>query len=272
MSLTMRIIFTSVLLGYFVSWVLYLFNFESPKEHYFGAAKKILSFCLFIHLGILICTGIREAWPPAYYVEAALPFAMLLLSFIMEIRYKARYIMLFSLPIALLISALTLWHTRVGGSEPEIVRNAWFWAHVSFIFAGLSGFVAAVSSAIMYLWQSAQLKSKHPGQAFLKLPPLDVLDKIHFRSLVGGVVLFSLGILAGLFWASDLRELGRVLMDTKVILSFVTCFSYWIIVALRLSRLRRGQKIALSTLIVFVLLFITFMSSYISPSSFHQGI
>ena len=88
----------------------------------------------------------------------------------------------------------------------------------------------------------------------------------------GGVILFSLGILSGLFWASDIKELNGILKDPKVALSFLTCFLYWVIVSLRLSSLRRGQKIALGTLLVFVLLFVTFMSASVVPSSFHRGL
>ena len=152
------------------------------------------------------------------------------------------------------------------------MKDAWFWIHIGLLSAGLAGLAASVSSAVLYLWQSSQLKSRHPGVVFLKLPSLDMLDKAHVRTLVAGVILFSLGILSGFFWATDLRELGGIWRDPKVWLSFLTCFLFWGIVSLRLSSLRRGQKIALGTLLAFVLLFVTFMSSYYAPSAFHRGL
>ena len=107
---------------------------------------------------------------------------------------------------------------------------------------------------------------------FPKLPALDTLDAMHFKTLLGGVILFSLGILSGLFWATDLKKLDDILRDPKVLLSFLTCAIYWVIVSLRLSALRRGQKIALGTLLAFGLLFATFMSSYYLPSAFHGSV
>ena len=185
-------------------------------------------------------------------------------------RPRKIYFILFLLPAALFAALLIEW-----GHESQSalwIKNVWFWAHVGFISTGLSGLVTAVLSATLYLLQSSKLKAKRLDSSFLKLPSLDTLDKIHFRALIGGVVLFSLGILSGLFWASDRRELGDIFRDPKVSLSFVTCLIYWVIVSLHLSALGRGQKIALGTLFAFALLFATFMSSYYLPSSFHRGL
>ena len=150
--------------------------------------------------------------------------------------------------------------------------SLWFTMHLIFIFMGLAAFVMALLSAVMYLVQSSQLKSKHPGALSLKLPSLDALDRLHFRSLSLGVLLFSLGIASGLYRARDLNEAGLILRDPRVVLSFLTCLLYWIIFGLRLLAIRRGQKIALGTLLVFILLFMTVTSSYVAPSAFHRGL
>jgi ABC-type uncharacterized transport system permease subunit len=149
--------------------------------------------------------------------------------------------------------------------------DGWLWAHFGLILAGFVGLATAVFSAALYLWQSSQLKSKHPGRSFMRLPSLDALDTVHFRALVWGVGLFSLGLFAGVVWATDLRELGGVLRDSRAVLSLITCVLFWAIVSLRLSALRRGQKIAAGTLIVFLLLFLTIASSYVVPGTFHGG-
>jgi ABC-type uncharacterized transport system permease subunit len=178
----------------------------------------------------------------------------------------------FSLPVVLLFALWALWEAGSATSNAIWSKDAWFWTHVGFLVIALSGLLMAVLSALFYLWQSSRLKAKKVGPAFFNLPALDVLEKIHFRALAVGVVFFSLGILSGLFWASDLRELGNILRDPKVALSFLTCFLYWGVMSVRLSSLRRGQKIAAGTLIVFVLLLATFVSSYYMPSVFHRGL
>ncbi len=75
----------------------------------------------------------------------------------------------------------------------------------------------------------------------------------------------------GILWAKKTDELREVFKDPTVILSFLTCFMYWVILSFRLSALRRGQKIAISTVLVFVLLFLTMLSSNVAPTGFHKG-
>lgn len=152
-----------------------------------------------------------------------------------------------------------------------VSSNAWLWTHLGLLLAGIAGLAGAVLCAALYLWQSFQLKSKQPGASFMSLPSLDALDRAHFRLLVGGLILFTFGLLAGLVWAGDLRELSGLWRDPRAILSLVTCLLFWAIVSVRLSALRRGQKLAVSTLVAFSLLFVTLVSTHIVPGAFHGG-
>ena len=184
-------------------------------------------------------------------------------------KHPARSFMFFSLPVAILVFLFAVIYLAPAAGTAQ-ASGPWLWLHLGLILSGLAGLLTAVSSAMMYLLQSAQLKSKHPGGLFFKLPSLDSLDRVHFVSLVWGILLFSLGILSGVLWAQNLRELGQVLGDKKVILSLATCFLYWGILAMRFSSLRRGQKIAIGTVFVFILLFVTIVSSH-DVSRFSSG-
>lgn len=144
--------------------------------------------------------------------------------------------------------------------------------HLVFIFLGLMSFFVAVSAAALYLFQSSQLKSKHPGKLFLRLPSLDKLDRFHWEWLLGGVILFTIGIVTGLHSSNDPAVMHAVLRDPKVIFSIVACVLYWAILCFRLLAMGRGQKIAVSTVIVFALLF-SFMAAFRgAPKAYHGEI
>ena len=184
---------------------------------------------------------------------------------------SGRFLTLFLFPMIVIPTLLVLRLARGDSGAILWPKDIWFWTHVTLLVIALIGLLTSVLSAVLYLWQSSQLKSKKLGSAFFRLPGLHALDNLHFRALAAGVIFFSLGILSGFFWATDLKELGSVWSDPKVTLSFVTCLFYWGVVSLRLSPLGRGQKIAAGTLVAFTLLFLTFISSCVSPSSFHRG-
>ena len=263
-----------VFFGYLVSFILYFINFESQKAALYTWATRVALFSLSFHFTFLLVTFIKTqfflATNLAEYVEIV-SFVILVVSFVMEARTRARFLMLFSLPIVLIFCLFAIVLAERKEVSAVAHGSGWLWLHIGLILTGFSSLVIAVSTALMYLLQSAQLKSKHLGKIFLKLPSLDTLDRIHFRTLAWGVILFSLGMLMGLLWVKNSNELKRVLKDPTVVLSFLTCFMYWVILSFRFSALRRGQKIALGTVLVFALLFLTLLTSNIAPTGFHRG-
>ena len=179
---------------------------------------------------------------------------------------KSKFLMLFSLPLVLIFCFLVVILSRRVAAEGAFLQQGLYRLHLGLILSGIMALIVSVSCAVMYLLQSNQLKSKHLRKSLLALPSLEQLDALHFRSLSVGIILFSLGILSGCFWAKNLKEFPGILKDPKVILSFLTGFMYWLVLGFRMSSLRRGQKIALGTILIFVLLCVTFMSAHYAPS------
>lgn len=270
-------LFFIVFLGYLFSLFLYFLNFETRKEYYYGSARKLIIFSFLLHFIFLVGIFFPQKKGPgiytlAQYLDIASLF-MILACFIVEEKLKTRFLMLFSLPIVLLFcffAILLEHHARTIQMLPE--KSGLLWVHMSLLLSAFTSFIISVSSAVMYLLQSAQLKSKHLGQSFLRLPSLSLLDRVHFVSLFWGVFMFSIGILSGFFLTSQEQRWQDLFRDPKVILSFVTCIMYWVVLSLRMSSMRRGQKIASGTVAIFVLLFLTMMSSFYAPSIFHRGI
>ncbi len=264
-------LFLIVFLGYFAALVCYFINFETQKESLLTWGRQFVFMGLVLHAIFLIALYAQtKSIATPYFSEFLVAFLVLTISYVMEWKYKAKFLLLFSLPVALLLCFLALL-TGPGHFSGVFSGSGWLAVHLTFILSGFAGLVIAFSSALMYLLQSTQLKSKHLGKIFLKLPSLEALDQIHFRALSFGVILFSLGILTGIFWAKNLQELREVWRDPKVVFSFVTCAMYWAVLGFRMSALRRGQKIAIGTLLVFAMLVLTFFSTHAIPSALTRG-
>lgn len=255
-----------VIFGYAATFVLYFINFELRSESLTSWAQRAVILTLSAHAGsivyLVLNTGGLGGSSLAHHV---IPLLIVALCYFMELRWGGRNLLLFALPITILFCLLAVFSVS-GPITQQGAASPWFFLHAGFIFCGFAGFLAAVSSALMYLTQSAQLKSKHLGRVFVRLPSLGALDRIHSRSLMIGVVLFSIGILCGLFWAGRLNGTSLLPKDPKVILSFFTCALYCVILGLRLSNVRRGHKIALGTVIAFIVLIATFISAHTTPS------
>jgi ABC-type transport system involved in cytochrome c biogenesis permease subunit len=269
------LIFIFALAGYFLALVLYFVNFETRRDVSLAWARRLSAAGLGLHAIFIAALFWEEKRAvivnlSEYAVIGA--FLIVFVSFAVERRFKTRFLMLFSLPMALFFSVLAVALSHRGeGAGAGVPETAWLWAHTGLIAAGFAGFILAFAGAAMYLLQSRQLKSKSLGRVFLKLPSLGTLDRLHFTALAWGVVLFSLGVLCGLVWAHERQEIADVLKDPKAPLSFLTCLFYGAVLAFRLSALRRGQKIAIGTLVMFALLFVTLMSSTVAPTEFHRG-
>jgi len=143
--------------------------------------------------------------PVTNFFEAISAFGMgiVLVFLIMELRYRIPALGTFMLPLVLLLMApAALTSSEIGGLNP-ILKSVWLGIHTSLALLGDAAFAFAFIVSVMYLLQERQLKHKHLGAIFHRLPPLDVMDTISYRALSFGWPLFTLGMITGSIWAES---------------------------------------------------------------------
>jgi HemX protein len=69
--------------------------------------------------------------------------------------------------------------------------------HVALMLAGFAGLTLAAGMALLYLWQERRLKRHERGVLKVRVPPLDALDRLAARSVLGSLVLLTLGMGVG---------------------------------------------------------------------------
>ncbi len=73
--------------------------------------------------------------------------------------------------------------------------------HIALALIGIAAFVLNFAGAIMYLLQERQLKARRPGTFYYRLPDLETLDRLTYRTLVLGFPFLTIALLLGALWA-----------------------------------------------------------------------
>src|SRR3989442_13876081 len=81
------------------------------------------------------------------------------------------------------------------------LRGAWVWVHILLALIGIAAFVLNFAGALMYLLQERQLKAKRPGAFYYRLPDLQTLDRLTYRTLALGFPFLTTGLILGAGWA-----------------------------------------------------------------------
>jgi ABC-type uncharacterized transport system permease subunit len=122
-------------------------------------------------------------------------------------------------------------------------RRGWLLAHIALIFMGYAGLFLSFAASLLYLVQERRLKLKKPSGIVLRLPALEVIDEIGYRSLLLGFPFMTLGLIAGSIVAQ--ATYGRLdILDPKFFLSLLMWAVYMVMVFTRWNAGWRGRRAA----------------------------
>ncbi len=165
--------------------------------------------------------------------------------------YRVPSLGAFVLPLLLLaLIPATLVDPAHPDVSPEVVRHAA--VHVVAVFLAVALFAIASGVALMYLLQEREVKGKHFGALFSRLPSLEALDRLDQRLVRAGFVVYTVALLAGtlnaaLIWKSPWS------WDPQLVVSFVVWLLYGVMVQLR-HKGWHGHRYAVLTLVGFLVM------------------
>ena len=184
------------------------------------------------HTVALVVRGVELGRPPLLTLPEAVSvviWAAVLLELWAERQYRVKVLGAFVLPVVLILGLALPTGLRmlVLGSG---MRSAWVWIHVVLALLGLGALVLNFAGAVMYVLQERQLKARRPGAVYYRLPSLETLDRLTYRTLTLGFPFLTAGLVLGALWGS--AAAGRSLaFDPLTILSVLM----WIVYAMTLS-------------------------------------
>jgi cytochrome c-type biogenesis protein CcsB len=249
--------FTIALFGYVCATGLALAYLVNREEMVYRLGSLATLAGWACHTLGLILLAAETGRPPLGNLGEALSAAVwvaVLLEMWLERHWGLRVLGAFVLPVILLLGIRGM----VTGPETigPALASAWIWVHIGLALVGIAAFVLNFAGAIMYLLQERQLKARRPGTFYYRLPDLETLDRLTYRTLVLGFPFLTVAILLGALWART--AWGSVFtFDPLAVFSLVAWIIYAAILGGRAAAGWRGRRAAYFAVVGFATLVLT---------------
>jgi ABC-type transport system involved in cytochrome c biogenesis permease subunit len=143
--------------------------------------------------------------------------------------------------------------------RPELLRSPLFTVHVLSMLFAYASFALAFVLGITYVLLFKEIKAKHLGFFYTRLPSLQTLDVMNGRAVVVGWLFLTCGLIIGGVWAmrihgsSDPRVQAMGIADPKILVALIS----WVIYSFALFARRAigwsGRRAAWLSAFAFVL-------------------
>jgi len=215
--------------------------------------------------------------PVAGATSAISTFVWLLaLSYLyVEMTTDERAMGVFILPLLVALQAIPAFRPGIE-DRAAVLQGPLFGVHVSSLLFAYASFALACVIGITYVLLFKEIKAKHLGFFYARLPSLQVLDRMNQRAIVIGWLFLTLGIVVGAVWAAqargyaagDPRVQAMSLQDPKIFVALVC----WFVYSFELFAARRigwgGRRTAYLSALGFAIVMLNFVTvSYFLTNS-----
>ena len=216
--------------------------------------------------------------PVAGATSAISTFVWLLaLSYLyIEMTTDERAMGVFILPLLVAFQMIPALHPTPE-DRAAVLQGPLFGVHVSSLLFAYASFALACVIGITYVLLFKEIKAKHLGFFYARLPSLQVLDRMNQRAIVIGWIFLTVGIGSGAIWAAqaqggygaaDPRVQAMHVQDPKIFVALVC----WMVYSFELFAARRigwgGRRAAYLSALGFAIVLLNFVPvSYFFTSS-----
>jgi ABC-type transport system involved in cytochrome c biogenesis permease subunit len=181
----------------------------------------------------------------------------------------------FILPLMVALQSIAAMNPAVEQRD-AILQGPLFGVHVSSLLFAYASFALACMIGITYVLLFKEIKAKHLGFFYARLPSLQVLDSMNQVAIIVGWIFLTIGIVAGVIWAgqaqgyaaTDARVQSMSLADPKIFVALVCwgVYSFQVFGARRLGW--GGRRSAYLSALGFAIVLLNFVPiSYLLPGS-----
>ncbi len=149
--------------------------------------------------------------------------------------------------------------------RPEVLRSPLFTVHVASLLFAYASFALACVIGVTYVLLFKEIKAKHLGFFYARLPSLQVLDAMNGRVLTIGWLFLTIGLVVGGIWATqvqsspDPRAQAMSLADPKILVALLSWGVYSFALYARRAIGWTGRRTAWLSAIAFAIVLLNFL-------------
>ena len=255
---------------YFVAGVLYAVHFGARNRQAGRVASTVLILGVLAHTFVIGMLTMQAGHVPfAGTTPAVSMFVWLLaLSYLyVEMATDERAMGVFIVPLLVVLQAIPGFQAGAEANVDPVLMSAWFGVHVSSLLFAYASFALACVIGITYVLLFTEIKAKHLGFFYARLPSLEVLDTMNLRAVAIGWAFLTVGVLVGWIWASQARAVdasephvqAMSLQDPKIFVALLC----WAVYSFELYAGRaigwRGRRAAWLSAVGFAIVLLNFL-------------
>jgi ABC-type transport system involved in cytochrome c biogenesis permease subunit len=258
------------LVFYVAALVAYTWHFAQRNPAVGRAATTLLVAAALAHTFVIGMQTMEVGHVPVTDSTSAIStFVWLLaLSYLYtEMTTDERAMGVFILPLLVALQAIPAFRPSIE-SRAAVLQGPLFGIHVSSLLFAYASFALACVIGITYVLLFKEIKAKHLGFFYARLPSLQVLDRMNQRAIVIGWIFLTVGIVVGGIWAAqaqggygaaDPRVQQMHLLDPKIFVALVC----WVVYSFELFAARRigwgGRRAAYLSALGFAIVLLNFV-------------
>jgi ABC-type transport system involved in cytochrome c biogenesis permease subunit len=230
---------------YIVAFAAYGWHFARRDPAVGRIATTLLVFAALSHTFVIGMQTMEAGRVPiGGPISATSTFVWLLtLSYLyVEMTTEERAMGVFVLPLLIALQSIPAFRTAVENRSP-VLQSPWFGVHVSSLLFAYASFALACVIGITYVLLFKEIKAKHLGVFYARLPSLQVLDRMNQRAIMIGWIFLTVGVVVGGIWAAEARAYAATdprvqamsLLDPKIFVALLC----WIVYSFELFAARR---------------------------------
>lgn len=258
-----------LLVLYAAAGVVYAIHFARRQPAVGRAATTMLLFAALVHTFVIGMQTMEVGHVPFANASSAIStFVWLLtLSYLyLELSTDERAMGVFILPIVVFLQIIPTLKPGLETRSP-VLDSPWFWIHIASSLFAYASFALAGVLGLTYMLQFKEIKKKHLGYLYTRLPSLQILDSMNSRAVMVGWLFLTIGVVVGVIWATQARAVYpndqnlrlMSLNDPKIFGAVLTWAVYSFAVFARQRLGWNGRRAAWLSAIGFALILLNFV-------------